>query len=611
MSRPAADTDSVRERREFLSRVEPLIGLPAEALARVAESVVERTVEPGEAILVEGGPPGSELFIVREGTLELVHKGAVVVIVGAGEVLGHPSLLTGLAPEFTTRARQRSLLYAIPRSVALEILSRPEGVRFVARTLRGRLIEAARTMRGLPDVPARPVTAVLRTAPTFCEPDTRIRDAAGLMADKRLSALLVKTREGLGIVTDVDLRDKVVAGGISRDAPVSAVMTMPAKTLRADLLAPEAGIEMMASGVNHMPVLDACGRVLGILSASNLMTLDSRSPFALRRSIFAAASADELVAAARDVPHLVVDLLDAHLDAPALARILTLLVDAMTLRLLELALERHGEPPVAYAWLALGSQARSEMNLLSDQDNGLAYADADDPAVDEYFHRVAKDVNEGLRRCGFVEDKHGVLARRRQWRMSLSEWRAVLVDSLEGRDLERLARATVSFDFRQLAGELEVVGPLTELVREAPRHRRFLKSLGELATQAPSPLGFRHKLSGWVDLKRDALLPVQNLARYYALAMGIIAPTTLDRLFAVRDAGGIEPEDERHLREAYMSMAHLQFRHHAGRIRAGRKLDNIIKPENLSPLERVALQEALREVAAAQKRRPRLAGVSG
>jgi signal-transduction protein with cAMP-binding, CBS, and nucleotidyltransferase domain len=93
--------------------------------------------------------------------------------------------------------------------------------------------------------------------------------------------------------------------------------------------------------------------------------------------------------------------------------------------------------------------------------------------------------------------------------------------------------------------------------------------------------------------------------------MGIIAPTTLDRLFAVRDAGGIEPEDERHLREAYMSMAHLQFRHHAGRIRAGRKLDNIIKPENLSPLERVALQEALREVAAAQKRRPRLAGVSG
>ena len=129
-----------------------------------------------------------------------------------------------------------------------------------------------------------------------------------MMADKR-GALLVRTREGLGIVTDVDLRDKVVVGGVPTDAPVSAIMTVPVKTVGADVLAPEASIEMMAAGVNHVPVVEPDGSVVGILSASSLMTLDARSPFALRRTLNGARSEDDLVAAARDIPALFVELM--------------------------------------------------------------------------------------------------------------------------------------------------------------------------------------------------------------------------------------------------------------------------------------------------------------
>ena len=147
--------------------------------------------------------------------------------------------------------------------------------------------------------------------------------------------------------------------------------------------------------------------MVGILSASNLMTLEARSPFALRRSIQSARTEKDLDDAAADMPKLFLDLLDAHLDAPSLTRVLTVLCDTMTSRLLELAFERHGEPPVPYAWLAFGSGARSELTLASDQDNGLAYADTDDPAVDEFFRLVAEDVNAGLVRCGFAADPHG------------------------------------------------------------------------------------------------------------------------------------------------------------------------------------------------------------
>ncbi|HJW74472.1 MAG TPA: DUF294 nucleotidyltransferase-like domain-containing protein, partial [Thermoleophilia bacterium] len=310
--------------------------------------------------------------------------------------------------------------------------------------------------------------------------------------------------------------------------------------------------------------------------------------------------------AAADTPRLFVDLVDAHLDAPALTRILTLLHDAMTSRLLELTVERRGEPPVLYAWLAFGSAARGELTLASDQDNGLAFADSDDPAVAEYFRVLALDVNSGLRRCGFGLDPHGTVASNFQWRLSLSTWRYVLERSLQGVDLDRLARASVSFDFRQVAGELDVVSGLTDVIREAPHHPRFLRALARLATQVPSPLGFRGRLAGVIDIKKDCLLPIQSLARYLALRERITVPATLERLSALRDADVLSGERERSLHEAFVAMAHLQLRHHANAIRRGETPDNEIIVANLRPFTRVTLQEALREVAEAQKHARRL-----
>jgi CBS domain-containing protein len=282
------DIEPADERVRFLADLQPFATLDPAELERVAASIVERLVPAGEAVLIEGGLPGKDLYLVHEGTVELLHKQALVDLLTSGEIFGHPTLLTGLAPEFTARARTDSRLYCIPKDVAVDLLSRPEGVKWLAANHRERLLQAARSMSALPDVRTRPVTEVVRSAPVFCDPDTTIRDAAQLMIDERRSAILVDASEGLGIVTDVDLRDKVVVGGVSRDAPVSLIMTTPVHTIGAEALAPEASIAMIVAGVNHLPVLDEAGDVVGVLSASNLMTLEARSPFALRRAIHAA-----------------------------------------------------------------------------------------------------------------------------------------------------------------------------------------------------------------------------------------------------------------------------------------------------------------------------------
>ena len=597
--------ESLEDVATFLSGVEAFKTLSRDQLLRVAASVTHRRVPAGEAMIVEGGLPSKQLFVLRDGTLDLLRREALVTVMTSGELLGYPSLLTGTAPAFTVRARSDCALYCIPGDIGVELLSREDGVRWLAASQREALLYAARSLSPLPEVQTLPVTAVVRGTPLLCDPDTTISEAAEAMIAQGRSAIIVRARDGLGIVTDVDLRRKVVVGGVSRDAPVSAIMSTPVHAIGADTLAAEASIAMLTFGVSHLPVLDDDGSVVGIVSAGDLMSLDARSPFALRRSLQRARDEDELVAAARDIPRLFVDLMDARLDAPTLSRVLTVLNDSLTARLIELALRHHGEPPVQYAWLAFGSAARNELTLASDQDNGLAYADTDDPAVDEYFHRVAEDVNGGLVRCGFEADTHGVLAQNDEWRMGASAWVAVFEGCLAGWDNERLLRAAVAFDFRHVSGELSIVPRLTDVMRETPRHARFKAGLAELGAEIRSPLGFRQRMAGSVDIKRSGLLPVQNMARYHAFARGITIQSTPERLAALCEVDADGAENHRTLRESYLNMQQLQLEHHAEAVRAGRKPENIIDTDTLRPLTRVMLREALRVVAAAQERLPR------
>ena len=181
--------------------------------------------------------------------------------------------------------------------------------------------------------------------------------------------------------------------------------------------------------------------------------------------------------------------------------------------------------------------------------------------------------------------------------MTLSQWRAVFEDCLDGKDLDRLARASVAFDYRQIAGELYVDKVLTDVLRQVPDHKGFLSGLVKLGTKVRPPLSFRGKLEGSIDIKKNGLVPIQNLARYYAFASrhhrGVHARAAHRR--ARRGRARASSRSACCARRS-SAMQHLQLRHHANRMRNGRPLDNMIETWTLPPLTRASLQEALREV---------------
>jgi CBS domain-containing protein len=598
----------------FLSEQPPFDGLAPAEIAAVAAQASEVSFAAGELALVEDGVPATGLYVVTAGSMELVHEGEPMVVLEPGECFGHPSLLSEMAPMFTVRAREPSICALLNAQASRRVLATEAGASYVARTMRTRLTRAGHTVHGLLDVGTTPVSAIMRPA-VFCEPDEPLRAAAARLGrtTNDASALLVRlTGDELALLTDVEVREWVACGQGDDEIPVGAIARAPAPTVPVGQLAVEATVDMLAAGVEHVAVLDG-ERVCGTLSAADLLGLDARSPIALRHTILGAADEEVLARAAAHLPQLFALLVRAGVPPRDIGRVLSLQHDALTMRLIDFSLSKNGPAPLAWAWLDLGSAARREFTLSSDQDNALAYETppaGEGDAVDAYFARLGREVNTGLARCGFGVDNNDVLAGNRLWRMSKADWIRTFDECLSVPSESHLIRASVAFDFRPCAGGLALTAALNARIRAAREHPDFMRLMARTATGYPVALGFRGDLAverrgqaaGHLDLKRGAIIPLVNLVRFHALANGVTISPTLDRIDAVASAGGIERGVADALGEAFGVITRLRFEHHAEMIAAGAAPDNLIDPGALAPIARADLREALHTVRRQQKR---------
>ena len=310
------------------------------------------------------------------------------------------------------------------------------------------------------------------------------------------------------------------------------------------------------------------------------------------------------MAVASTLPRLFLALHSAALPPADIGRVLTLQVESLTSKLIDFAIERRGPAPVAWAWIALGSAARREFTLASDQENALAYAEGDDhDAIDTWFERFAADVNRGLARCRWPPDPNQVLAESSLWRMSEPAWIRTFEECLVSPDRSHLMRANVAFDFRQIGGGLSVTPSLVAVLRRARGYPDFLRQIARTATDIKPPLGFRGSLAAReIDLKRRGVIPITNIARYHALANGITISGTDERLAAAHELGVLDDDSAAELREAAVVVARTRYDHQFAQIQTGLTPDSIIDPGVLAPLARAHLRDAFLAISRAQKK---------
>jgi CBS domain-containing protein len=597
----------------FLREYPPFDALPPSTVERVAAAAEVEFHRAGDTIIAQGSDPLEQLWVVRSGEVEIIHDGRVLDLLSEGELFGHASMLSGLPTGFEGRAATDTLVYCIPAGVALEPLAQPAGMRFVARSLLEHPLEADALDRGpAPDPAQQPVGALLRDEPVVCTPQTTIREAAQLMAAAPSTSVVVELGDGsLGILTDRDLRTRVVAAGLGGDAPVSSAMSAPAYTAGPDRLGGEVLLEMLDRGIRHFPVVSATGRILGVLEDVDVVAAQARSPFFLRQRIARAQDPDEVVRASAELHPMVTALHEARVAAAGIMAVYAVVVDAMTRRLLELTLRELGQPQTQFAWLSLGSQARREMAPSADIDSAIVWFGKPPEAdIAPRLLAVGERVIAELERCGLRRDPHGASAANPAFVRSLASWQKAARSWIEDPTQQQaLILVSVVVDSRPVWG-IHAGTSLTDTFRMAPRSPALLRLLARFALSYRPPTGFLRGLvvehsgeyRGRLDLKHGGVIPIVDLARWAGMAAGVTSASTRERLRAAAAAGTLSRADAHTLEDAFELINGLRLEHQVEQLRAGRPPDDHIDPETLSRLTRTYLKDAFRAVASIQKR---------
>jgi CBS domain-containing protein len=597
----------------FLGSYPPFDAVGPDELARVAAVTQTEFTARGKKIFSQGAGPVESVWMVRTGSVEIIHDGRILDLLGPGELFGHASMISGLPTGFEARAAQDTVCYRIPADVIRPLLARPDVLRFVARSIvAGPSVSAAP-----PDPVDHRVATLIRTPPLLCAASEPIREAAKRMTAQGASAVLVRTEGGLGIVTDRDLRSRVVAAGLSPDAPLSAIMTEPAYTVRSDRLAADVLLDMLERDVHHIPVLSAAGQILGVVDDGDLVAAEARKPLLLRRAIDLASSAADLTAAAAGFGSVTIALHDAQVPAEQVAAVYSVVLDALTRKLVELAVREAGDPPAAFTWFALGSLARREAVPSSDVDSALGWQDeaddgaaaAGDAAMRDYAARLGRAVNDGLRGCGIAPDAHGASADSPLFARSLASWRAVTRNlSRDPAQEQGLILVSVITDNRPVwsSGPGPAAAGLWD--SQAEPEPDLLRLLARFALSYRPPTGFLRDFvvehsgerRGQLDLKAGGLTPIVDLARWAAMSAGVATASTMDRLRAAEAAGTLEGPQAHALMEAFGFITALRLDHQVEQLRKGAPPDDFIDPKTLNPLARSYLRDAFRVVASVQ-----------
>ena len=443
----------------------------------------------------------------------------------------------------------------------------------------------------------------------FASPETTIREAAQLMKQHHISSLLIKDDQRLvGIVTDRDFRIRVLAEGVADSDAIATVMTPDPMCIELDSLVQEAQLKMMAEGIRHLPVVDD-HRPVGMISQTDVLRANNIEPISLIHSIKRVKDVTALSKVAAEIPDLVVKLVARDTRAIEVGKIITPLSDAITKRLLTLAAEQFGSPPCEYTWLAFGSQARQELALGSDQDNGLLFPDSIRDEDRMYFKDFAIFVNNGLALCGMPHCPGGIMAKTDKWRMTLQEWKNCFTHWIEEPAPKAVMHSSIFFDMRPVSGNTELVEELQEyVVRKAKTNTIFMAMMCDNALLHSPPLGFfktfvletdgdhNHELG----LKKRGTIPIVDIARNYALSAGLSQVNTIDRLHAIQQVSSMSREMAYSLIDAHEFIAAIRLEAQGKQHSAGLKASNYLDPKELSPLVRHQLKDAFNVVREAQ-----------
>jgi len=622
----------------ILKQTDPFALLEPEALELLCGSIAVREFDAGAYIFRQGDPSCDCLFVIAHGLVEILVEDdcGVASTVGlrrAFDFFGETVVLSGQRYPGSARAKEALTCLCIYRNdLEALIYSHPEFSGFFNTLLAERmrlLYERNLTDRsclisptGTPRLFRDQVSRVMSTPLLTCREDAPVVRAARKMMQRQVGCLVVVDEVGRfrGILTDRHLVGGLVAEPVCAidDCAVGRLMDPQPVAISPEAYLGEALVAMVRNRTRQLVVMER-DLPVGIVAFSDLLRSQSADSLMHIHDIAEQVDIEGLATVSAGIDHVLDALVEERAGVRETMEIMTRLNDRITRKVIELSealmkTDGLGSPPVDYCWINMGSAARYEQTLRTDQDNAIIYADpakADADAVSRYFQRLAEGVVEGLARCGFQRCTGGVMASNPKWCRSISGWLEGVRQWMISPDPEDIRTLTILMDFRSLWGNPRLADILWEGVIKAFSDST---SAGHMLSRddqkMTAPIGFLGKIvtersgpqKGRLNLKTTALVHMVNAVRLLALHQGISTPSTLDRLDRLTEKQFLSREDAAFYVASFETLMMFRIRENLKRVRAGESPDNTLDPKTLDKSETLLLKDALSAVSQLQKR---------
>lgn len=597
----------------FLKDFPPFSFLSVEEREQVADKITVQFYQPGQFVFQEGESGKGFCYVLHKGNIKLLKKkdasDLLVDQCEPGDIFGVRSLLSGNPYVMSARVEDESLVYAIDQQLFDRFMKTNQqfSLFFASGYASGQVIvrsDQPQNRKSLSLTASFEQETLKYTQEVVtCDQQQTIKEVAAKMKANRVGSVIITDINQLpiGIVTDTDLRNKVVAEGLRVDHSITEIMSSPVKTVSPQVTVGEAMGRMITQKVHHLVVTkDGTNQtpIAGIISDHDIMLSQKSHPAALIKEI----KRSEEISKWAEIRNEAELLIQKYLEQEVSITLINGLINAINELIIDKAVSQAvnklpGQVKPDFCWILLGSEGRGEQLLRTDQDNALILGD-DQKSFRHDFLVMARFVNDVLSSCGFAYCPAEIMARNPLNCLTLSEWKDRFNRWIETPDPKSLMNATIFFDFKAGPGDQQLVKSLeNHLISQLKKHTIFLNHLAANALQNPPPLSF---FKGFVversgehkdefDIKKRAMMPLSDAARLLTLSQGIVhLKNTVDRFNALAE---LEPKNAALYHDSAQAYSIL-MRHRAQSGLRNKDSGRFVKVESLNKLQRQMLKNA-------------------
>lgn len=548
--------NSIAERvSDFLKQFPPFNLLEAESVLKIATQVDIIYLEKGDILFNKGDDFHNNFYIVRNGAVNLYHitdtEKHIVGISDAGDIFGIRPLITQENYKLTATANEESIIYGIPIDIFKLVTHNDVKIyKYLITAFASNTYDPYTAQENgeifvdyLPtssqDI-ANFQTSNYTKSPITCNENATLQDAAFKMCEHNIGCIIVVNNENhpVGIVTNSDIKNKIATGKFAISTRVSNIMSAPVITEKRDITVANAQLVMIQHSIGHLCLTrngTPQSKLVGILTHHDILVTLGNSPSVILKEIKRAKRTKTLRKARLKANTLLKSYLDQNIPISHIIKIISKINDAVNVRAIELSIKKLGtKPPVAFSWLALGSQGRKEQMLFTDQDNALIFDNVADESdykkIQAYFLDLARLVTIMLNKIGFEYCDADMMASNVAWCKSISEWQDQFKNWIFNPNEKAILLSSIFFDYTHIYGDKSLADTLTDTIYNALENTDvFFKYLAKDTVKNLPPLGFFKQFlvdqngekKDLFNIKSRALMPLIDAARLLTLSKQI------------------------------------------------------------------------------------------